>query len=149
MTSSAKLVVTVFVAVLTGCGTTPVESEPVQREDSGLYFNGGRWPLAHDTAGLGSGRGADIPVCYDFPDLYGDETNHWDADARNAFLSSVQNYIANTWSRIADINTAGWTECSGSSAGMVMTHITNSSACPADVIRPPTARPRLPRSRRR
>lgn len=70
--------VPVFLTLLTGCGTGPAEPESVQQSDSALFFNGGRWPLTHDTAGLGSGIGADVRTCYDFPMLVNPANNPGD-----------------------------------------------------------------------
>ena len=116
-------------ALLSGCSAN-VDEETAATSDELFFANNGHWPLEHDSSGLGSGRGADIHVCYTFPDLYRSSSSNADYDARMEFLPKVQHFIANTWSRIADINTLDWQECSGSTAGMLEVHITNSNVCP-------------------
>jgi len=101
-----------------GCsGGEPSAGEPLGALDEALYFtnSAAKWPAAPNHPG--SGRGADITVCYTTPGATGGSP---DETARVAAVETMRNWIENTWGRVADINFFNWKRCSGSSGGRIV-----------------------------
>lgn len=128
---------------LNGCDGAPESSSgPLSSEQSNLYFNitpgsTAHWPLSPlRPTGLGTGRGADIPVCYDFPSAtgqgmrLGQAVNAADLAERQAFAATLEPTIENTWGRIADIDFHPWIPCqTQTSSGWLRVHVVNSKHC--------------------
>jgi hypothetical protein len=70
-----------------------VDEDVAVTSDELFFAKNAHWPLEHDSADLGSGRGADIHACYTFPNLYSSESSNEDYDARMEFLPKVQHFF--------------------------------------------------------
>jgi len=103
--------------------TTGDGRDNVATENQNLYYDTRagdqpHWPAASDHPG--SGRGADISVCYTTP---GAVAGSADEQARIAFVQQVPGWVENTWGRVADINFHGWGPCPSDTRGWLVMDI--------------------------
>lgn len=88
----------------------PVEDGDISVETTStpLYLTGTRWPNNL------TGKGSSIPVCYLTPGAVAGSVDEAD---REAFVTEVRGYIAQTWGRVANLNFTGWGRCSSANPG--------------------------------
>jgi len=140
-TLSSLALITLSMLSTSGCSSAGGETvETVGTRESPLYYVGEsrHWPILSDHTG-GTGKGADVYVCYITNGMPAREGHEGGLDAipgsqdekdRSSFASNIAVWFNKTWARVADINVHYNGQCPANVNGWLRLIVLNSAMCP-------------------